>query len=1258
MRRKLLFVMLAALILNTFGVSASAAGKLEINVAFQKEYLDTGSNIYCVNAENKGDTAETFRITAALYKDGKLSEMSVGSSHTLAAGKDIYYTESFEADSESMGSELKLFVWDTESGMKPITQVYMPQGVRFEYAVAEKSAVSAGVYDSEDRLVRTLWSGRQTEAGVYTGVWDGKDDNGYRMTDGKYTVKIMTNNVSYTLETVVGNNSEWRSAGTVFRGMSFLGDMVCAGDKIYYTQPYTEGHKTGAFFYRNDIHKACNNERFGLSNQTSRRVASDGNMIYYGNTEPGGKKSFVYAYTADTYKEVEFEYGEATTNIWNQLRYKSVINLLEHDSCANIGGLDVQKNGNLLFVSYIYTGKVYVLNKTTGQKLYEMNISMPQAVCCNDNGVWVGYKKDNGKMAAVYYTAASNGMLTKQAELSEEFDDIRDIAVSPDNQTLVIADAGNSNRIKAFDVNSRARIWTYGSGESYSDDPTVYDDKLMLSVKNPMTNYTFVMYEDNNTLWFGDVGNCRAFKLDLSGGKRTLADMLMFQDGSHNAAVDLNNPTRVFTNLREFEIDYAESDPDKSWKLKRNWMKQAEDLHYYDQGLFANLNTLSNGRTYCKIYEANMADNEYTNYLYEMTENSLRNTGIELSDYELQRDGSLGRYYVYDGKMIWAKKELNGFDENNNPTWKDEEIVASAVRDNYSPTQGSRNTMLPITEGGIVVSLANNKNKTPYQDKAIMHLGGININKNPNEWAWKTSPQGAINYRGAFPEDGVFEAGNGVSGCASDVKTLGRNVIYQYHGEFYRSGQTNKFYHYYENGLLVGVFGGANAQPHKYGENPEQYVAGNAFDFYFVQPEGVSDYFYIFQNDESHKDGIWRTKVTGLDSINTQSREVELRSNLHNGLVWEYFSEKGYDIVKRTAGGITSVFNNQDIAADTEQDFVIRYTGYFKMPPKAKQLLCNTSGMMKITLDNSVIYEKTGRNLIDLPKLETGKLYPIVIECTKNGDSFGNPKILIKYSGSSRYFEMDSLFYHDNGKYANPSVKKYNLMEGLPFDSLLSEDTCGWVVPKNPVSQFTNLKTNVLVDAFSEPRDLAFSTYTHWNDSATDTYAETSRLLPSAEKGIKNWSLDSNVAIEGWMNGGVLGDETKSTGRHFDVLDENGKIISRFFWGRGDKAGDGYYAYANGVKLYQGEQQGNFEGVSTYIFHEFSTPSSLVISGNEQGITFEYYGKSVTLPVYENGADWSRPAKVRVSQFHNKQLNANVANFTFYIESMDYTLNY
>ncbi len=76
-----------------------------------------------------------------------------------------------------------------------------------KYTVPGAGAVSLGLYDKAGRLVRTLLSGKQQEAGPQECAWDGRDDAGNPLPVGEYQVRGVVGNLGQEVEYIVGNTA-------------------------------------------------------------------------------------------------------------------------------------------------------------------------------------------------------------------------------------------------------------------------------------------------------------------------------------------------------------------------------------------------------------------------------------------------------------------------------------------------------------------------------------------------------------------------------------------------------------------------------------------------------------------------------------------------------------------------------------------------------------------------------------------------------------------------------------------------------------------------------------------------------------------------------------------------------------------------------------------------------------------------------------------------------------------------------------------
>src|SRR5689334_6326673 len=80
--------------------------------------------------------------------------------------------------------------------------------LHFRFKLDNDYSTRTGGYDADGTLVRTLWSNRRYTAGLHDANWDGLDDDGQpARADADYEIRLLTHNVIYTWDGVIGNTS-------------------------------------------------------------------------------------------------------------------------------------------------------------------------------------------------------------------------------------------------------------------------------------------------------------------------------------------------------------------------------------------------------------------------------------------------------------------------------------------------------------------------------------------------------------------------------------------------------------------------------------------------------------------------------------------------------------------------------------------------------------------------------------------------------------------------------------------------------------------------------------------------------------------------------------------------------------------------------------------------------------------------------------------------------------------------------------------
>lgn len=228
--------------------------------------------------------------------------------------------------------------------------------------------------------------------------------------------------------------------------------------------------------------------------------------------------------------------------------------------------------------------------------------------------------------------------------------------------------------------------------------------------------------------------------------------------------------------------------------------------------------------------------------------------------------------------MKWYNQPLTGFDGSNNPLWGPPQVIAqspaiSASTFDFAPYNTGTVQTAGVTTTGVLPSLDSRKPYYAYNSDAVTHTGyhlaGIDVAS--GAWLWGTAPSTLATYQGPWPTDGAFDIGNGAVGTSSKVTVVGNNIFFQFFGEGWKgaaSGETNEWWHYNEDGLMVGQFGTTNIA----GDEGLAGMAGNAASNTVVM--GPNGSLYVYHCDESFHGGLHRWRIDNIDTINEQLTNV------------------------------------------------------------------------------------------------------------------------------------------------------------------------------------------------------------------------------------------------------------------------------------------------------------------------------------------------------------------------------------------------
>ncbi|MGO8697224.1 MAG: fibronectin type III domain-containing protein [Limisphaerales bacterium] len=744
------------------------------------------------------------------------------------------------------------------------------QGISFAFTLDEPCKTSAGVYKPDGTLVRTLWSKvRYYAPGTYSAVWDGLDDNSNMAPTGNYEIRLLQHNTEYVWDGAIGNTSAEMSGPTVHGGYWPMADMAISGTNAFYVSAYNEGKYDFRNFLTTDpqhvrmawywVYSSEYDEVLSVSGDVYDLnwlwAAADSNRVYFacsGTANP--TNYYLNAYpgciVACNVGDNSPAYFSQGMPIFNDGNNSPLPNGIYVGTQVGLSGLAVQPNGNLLAASVAPDNQVYLMDKTSGATITNFYVDDPGRLNFSPDGsLWV----ISSNSVICYTNVNSNAIaLLTLSNFSEPLA----VAVNPADPSLVlVADGGTNQQIMAFDNTGRP-LWTYGQAGGYqANGSAVATNKFWFT--DGENDETFLTFAPDGSFWVGDGGNNRSLHFSSA---RNYIEQIMYEPHSYITSVDRNNPSRVSNQFLEFSVDYTKPLA-QGWTLVNNWQANVPPVNIsWNKGIYE-VTTFSNNHTYALI------DNNYywpyvNSELCELVTNqNLRLTGIlpEWSDLKtwisFGSDGSARRTPIGEGE--WYETTLGGFDQNNNPVWNTETAIASASNGPADPVPrayGFGNIRVTISTNSILISFDPSLNNG-------WHLGGLRVGS--TNWLWKASPS-----VGFMNGCGTFEISNGVQYAGNTMEALDRNVIYGYHGEFFRGqGQAGQNMHFYDDGLFVGQFGEASPGHSAY-EGALPGFAGNGQCPNLAKTTN-GDY-YLWVNDESDH-GPQRWHFVNARNIREQS---------------------------------------------------------------------------------------------------------------------------------------------------------------------------------------------------------------------------------------------------------------------------------------------------------------------------------------------------------------------------------------------------
>ena len=753
--------------------------------------------------------------------------------------------------------------------------------------------VSAGVYNAQGVLVRTLLRGAKVSPGTISGSWNGLNDAGLAVPTGAanpYTIKLAHHTIGYAWEGVIGNTSSSFDGSQVHSYMQAVNSIAIAGGNAYLAAGYNEGQPGLSGFALSAPQQALRPFASTDGFVSYAMVAADGDRLFWANTGGMAKSSFVGAFSRSTSLPSAFSSGQSTCLnylspgvCYPAQSYSGVIDLqsastaVEQTAQAPTGIAVQQGASGVLAVAHGGQNVVRLYNKLTGAYVNQISVPMSggtlnQIAMSSAGDLWV----ISGATLRRYSNLVSGpGLaLTLSSGLSNP------LALAADGSGGVwVADGGASQQLKHFDSNGTA-AGVIGAAGGYATDPAVTSGKLCFKAAGG--ERTALATASDGSVWVVDTCNNRLLHFAASASSSDA--QVAYLPVVYTSTVDHGNPQCVYANFLQFcnttDHTAALQPGGAAWPLVKNWLgglpSGLVDANAHNDGFggLTVVETLSNTRTYglmtvnAQQYVVELPASGPLRLIQQLTPVTGATTTV------MYENGDLGYALTNTAAATQTvyRAPLTGFNASGNPIWGSAVSQATVPTTSVSPYSrtgvqtGVVGPRFPKTASGRVV----------FFDQSVccslnFHLGAAALNG--TSWLWQASPSGPLDGVGAYQTRGIDGT---VNYGGTVVVTSGNHIVYGYRGANFtdtkngKTGYANQFMHFDDNGLFLGQFGEASTQTIR---PIGAQLASDPMSLTLVQ-ESAGGPLYVYSSDESGHGGIHRWKLNGASSVSYKTGSV------------------------------------------------------------------------------------------------------------------------------------------------------------------------------------------------------------------------------------------------------------------------------------------------------------------------------------------------------------------------------------------------
>ena len=438
----------------------------------------------------------------------------------------------------------------------------LPAQFNFAANLNPGGVTSAGIFNSQGGLVRTLWAMEVFPAGNLNASWDGLDDFGSPVPAGNYTWKVIRNGSTYTNLSTIGNTGmPPHTAGHV--PIYLQGVALDSASNVYTVNGWDEPHFDVIKWSPVDG-QAMMNTGHCISEALLKGIAvePDGSYAYVtGVSDSDDRSKSRFSIYRVSMVPGLYE-SERTINFTQQGRCIKVYDgnnpgypnsgPPNYPGWATAADKEVMKEplvsivvkGGSLYVTDALGGRILKYDKVSGN--HQQTISGIPVACglaiASDGKIWVGH--EHTKVSV--YNAAGNRLATPISNLTE----VRSLSIQTVSGTPTLCVADRVGKIRKYRIGGNGRSVTQLSTFGLPQRPGDWTSERMLLVNG------MAMDALGNVVVLDHMGDgSRMQKLNPQYGQ--VWDQMCLEFSSQ-AAYGTANPNVVFSGFRQaYQIDRA-----------------------------------------------------------------------------------------------------------------------------------------------------------------------------------------------------------------------------------------------------------------------------------------------------------------------------------------------------------------------------------------------------------------------------------------------------------------------------------------------------------------------------------------------------------------------------------------------------------------------------------------------------------------------------------------------------------------------------